>query len=541
MNIVLFEWRPYTSLFQRNNLGLQYIASSLAEAGNEVHIFVDGERDLQKLYDKIISYKPDMVAITLFPETKEMVYGIFDKIKEEHPSIITVTGGHTATLYAAKILNEQKNIDYITYGESELSYIELCDKLEKGESIEDCKSIFYRKKGYIVKTPPREQVDDLDKLPFPAIDITKQLNDSRASTVFTSVSTSRGCLGNCAFCVSHRVSKAVQYRQWRGRTPKSIIKELEFLRDNFPDKRLIVEFVDSSFEDPKPKEKFRMKEFVDLLEASDLKLAFSFLTRAESWSEEDDDLIKRLKNLGLFSVSPGFESGSDATLRIYGKRASVEDNCRAYELFTKHNIDVCGMIIMFQPFTTFDDLRCNAEFLMKVGMAYSPQNWLHALYVFPDTRIFQTIVQAGLLLNDNKSEYTYSYTFANGKIEKLYQLVEKIKTLECVQRFDDSCEKILYELRIYQSWRLHYEEFKNVEEEMAEYRKAFKDTEKYVGDKLYSLFMEMVDAAEADRLEEIEERMLREWEELLAPKQQYLEQEWVRCRVRLLRKGLQLL
>ncbi|PJI06519.1 MULTISPECIES: B12-binding domain-containing radical SAM protein [Clostridium] len=541
MNVVLLEWRPYSSLFQRNNLGLQYIAASLRSSGHNTSIYVFQGDTLDEVCNKIISHNPHMVAITLFPETKDMVYSIFQKIKEIDPNIVTVTGGHTATLYASKVLRQEDHIDIITYGESELTYVELCNRIDENESIETCRGIFYRKDGYIMKTKPREEVKDLDALPFPVIDVTRDLNDRRSPTVFTSISTSRGCLGNCAFCVSHRVSKVVKYSRWRGKSAKGIIDELKYIRDNFPDKRLVVEFVDSSFEDNDPREKKRIKKFLDLLEASNIKMAFSFLTRAESWSDNDNELIARMKKLGLFSVSPGFESGADDSLMTFGKRATVANNYKTFEMFSKNGVDVCGMIIMFHPYVTFKDLRSNAEFLLNVGLGYSPQNWIHSLYVFPDTRIFQRIVSDGLLINDNKNEFTYSYSFKNGKIEKMFRIIEKIGKLDSVKRFDNTCEKILYELRLYEVWKHQSDEFENVEIEMSEYKKSYKDTAAYVSNKLYEMFLEMIEKAEKGDINDIENEMVVKWDRLLTDKQAFLEHEWMRYRIKLLRKDIQLL
>ncbi|HHV28113.1 B12-binding domain-containing radical SAM protein [Acetivibrio mesophilus] len=541
MNTVLLEWRPYTSLFQRNSLGLQYIAATLRQNGYKTHIQVFEGEAVEEVCRQVLQLKPDIVAIPIYPEIKDTVYAIFDHIKESDPNITTISGGHTATLYAAKIMKEQKNIDLITCGESEEIYLELCRNIEKKQSIENVKGIFYRKNNLILKTGPREQIKDLNVLPFPVDDITKDLNDDTSPTVFTSISSSRGCLGNCDFCVSHRVSKIVKNAKWRGRDPESIIEEIKCIISNFPGKRIAIEFVDSSFEDPDPRNKSRILKFVDLLESNDIKIAFSFLTRAESWSEKDTDLIKRMRKCGLFRVSPGFESGSEASLISFGKRASVENNYKAYEVFSKNGVDVCGLIIMFHPYVTFNDLRNNAKFIVDIGLGHRPQSWLHSLYVFPDTRIFHRIAMDGLLIGTDKSQFVYLYSFNDGRMEKLYKTVERLKRLPVVDDFENTCEKISYELKLYEVWKEQYDEFEKVRDIMDEYINSFKKTSKIVSERLNEMFLELVELAEARKILHKEEKIIEEWNHLLEEKHNYLESEWVRFRVKLLRKGIRLI
>ncbi|BCJ94853.1 hypothetical protein acsn021_24220 [Anaerocolumna cellulosilytica] len=541
MNIVIFEWRSYSSLFQRINLGIQYIAASLRKAGHNVFVNVFEGQTVEEVYKAVMSFNADIVAMTLYPENKKVVYELADRIKKENPEIVVISGGHTATLYAAKILKEQKNIDIITYGESELTYIDICQRLEAGKSLDDCRSIYYRKDGYIKRNSPRDQIDDLDSLPLPAEDIIRTLNNSNSPNIFTSVSTSRGCLGNCDFCVSHRVSKAVKYSRWRGRTPKNILEELIKLQQSFPDKRVVVEFVDSSFEDPDPRGKKRIIELMDLIEKSGIKIAFSFLTRAESWDAKDAALIKRMKKLGLFSVSPGFESGSDNSLISFGKRASVENNLNAFDVFSKNGVDVCGLIIMFHPYVTFKDLRHNADFLVKVGVAYRPLSWLHSLYVFPDTKIFQRIALDGLITGVDESDFEYTYMFQDGRIEKLSALINKINGLDSVRRFENTCDKLAYELRLYEVWKDMYEEFEKISDEMREYKTRYHEMADAVGKRLYETFNTLIDAAENDTLSHIGDNIVKEWDTLLSDNQVRLEQQWMSSRLKLMRKGIKIL
>jgi anaerobic magnesium-protoporphyrin IX monomethyl ester cyclase len=431
LRILLSEWRPFRSNSRWESLGIQYIASALRSAGHTVSVVVfEGESEKQTV-DKICDLKPDVLGIPIYRETKDALFRIIEKTRERNPGITIITGGHTSTLYGAKVLKENPQIDVVVLGEGERTVVELCDRLKNGKGLDGCRGIFYRSNGFIFRNPDREPVEDLDILDHPSHDSIPAASDPRKATVFLTISSSRGCMGTCEFCVEHRVSKFPGRAQWRGRSAGNVVSEIFDVHKSFPEKRLVVNFIDGSIEDPDACNKKRLTEIIDAIEESGLRLAFSFLTRAESWTDSDEPLVMRMKRLGLYSASIGLESGSHEALRILGKRATLKDNARVCALFGKCGVSVHGFFIMFQPYTTISELEETANFLAIEKMAYRPEVWAHAVYIFPDTKLFRRITEDGLLLGTDESGYVYRYAYKDGRVGRIAKIMEEKKFASC--------------------------------------------------------------------------------------------------------------
>lgn len=540
--IVLFEWRPFKALYELC-LGLQYLAATLRNAGFEVHVLVFEEKVVEAAIQEVLSYHPKLVGIQLFRETAEQAFAIAQGIKQANPDIVTVMGGHTATLHAAHILNSRPEIDIVVAGEGELTIVDICNRLKEGQSLAGCKGTYYRENGVINRNPPRGLVREMDSLPMPAPDVilaqTKEANPS----VIANMQTSRGCMAACAFCVENRVYEGDRTLHWRGKSPEVIVGEIEKLHQLFPDKRLVIRFTDSSFEDPDGKTKTRFRKIFDLIEERGLDLAFSFFTRAESWAEEDEALIQRLRRLGLFKVNIGFETGSRVSLKsVFRKRANVEDNLRTADLFTRNGVFVFGYSIMFQPFTLLDELRINADFLKQVHMSYHPEMWTHDLIIHSDTRIFRHTVSNGLILGpDANGGFVFAYAFEDGRVGKAHGVLQRVRNLQSTIDYGETIVKLELELLLYGVWKDRYEEMRRVQDEMQEHDREVKRIYEEAGNRQYDLFMELVDAAERDQVESVQERIVNEWDVALSNARSQLERSWMRCRMGLARKGVRLI
>ena len=98
-------------------------------------------------------------------------------------------------------------------------------------------AIAYRDGEEITKTPPRERMAQIDQLPFPArhlLPMDLYLRESNLSE-FTirkpqmAMASSRGCPQKCVFCTV----RAVWGRDWTGRSPESVVDEIEFLQKKY--------------------------------------------------------------------------------------------------------------------------------------------------------------------------------------------------------------------------------------------------------------------------------------------------------------------
>ena len=106
----------------------------------------------------------------------------------------------------------------------------------------------------------------------------------------------------------------------------------------------MLSFINSAF--------FLNSSNVNLLEKTDLKIAFAILTRTESWTEKAIPLIQRMRRDRLYYIAPGVESSVDAALRKFNKRGTAESNQRIFKLFQENDVYVHAYLIMFYPYVT---------------------------------------------------------------------------------------------------------------------------------------------------------------------------------------------
>lgn len=541
MEVALVEWRPSKSVQQWGTLGLQYIAAELRKNKINASIFLLEGVDLDKSFEAITMSEPDVVGLTLFKENAEHILKLASMIKESFPQKTVFLGGHTASLYGARLMIENPFVDVVTYGEGEKTVLELCQRLDKKIDLNGCEGIFYRKKGMITRNDDRPLIEDMDSLPFPVIDLLEKSENPRVPYIFVTVSTSRGCLGRCEFCVEHRVSSVRGKKEWRGRSPKNIVEELLQLRERFQNKRLVIRFVDGAFEDPEPVKKERIKELMDLMEQNHLDVTFSILTRSESWKEEDLPLIKKMRKLGLFSVSIGLESGSEETLKIFGKRANMEDNRRACRLFREAGVYVYGFIIMFQPYSKIGELRETAEFIWKEGFASRTEYWLHSIYLYPDTMLYRRTAYDGLIIGTDETNYTFDYAFSHADTQRVYDITGALQNRESYLNYQMAIDKIVQELELYRIWKTRYAKLREAEEIVQAFSITVDEISIRVGKRQYEIFTGILDKVEDGTLDTVKGKIIEEWAKMLAENYYILNQEYLRFQMKLGRAKIRII
>lgn len=334
------------------NLGVGYLASYLRKNDIEV-VIIDawlGKISYQELNKKIdeifINNDVLFIGISTYVSNIGSVCPIVAFLKQNY-NVPIVAGGFGPSFFTKEFL--EIGIDIVSIGEGEETNLELC-KLFCGEMAkEDVHSIAFLEKGTVRYTEKNWLISDLDILPFPARD-TMHYSIERKSAV--NILSARGCMGHCSFCSVISFQKLSKGKIWRARSINNILDEIEALYN------LDVDFfkvIDDSFIEY-PRDELWCKEFADGLRKRNIHCRFRGSIIADYVT---DGVIKELKRAGFFSFSCGVENFSPNVLLRYGKRASAEINRKALNIFRKHGIYVqCGLIL-FDPYTTMEDLRIN--------------------------------------------------------------------------------------------------------------------------------------------------------------------------------------
>src|SRR4030042_1326971 len=126
-----------------------------------------GLRD-EEIKERINAVEPDLIGITNpFTSQAHNMFAMADLCKSIKPSTPIVAGGvHPSSKPEECIANQ--NIDYIAVGEGENVLVELLRALENETDLSDLKSVYYRVNGDVKSNKLRNEVKNLDAIPFPA-------------------------------------------------------------------------------------------------------------------------------------------------------------------------------------------------------------------------------------------------------------------------------------------------------------------------------------------------------------------------------------
>jgi len=112
------------------------------------------------------------------------------------------------------------------------------------------------------------------------------------------------------------------------------------------------------------------------------------------------------------------ESGNEHDLKLYNKPASVIDNLRSIEYFRENDIAVDIGFINFNPYSTFDNLRKNIDFLEKTKFASVLYYIVERCGITEFSAIYFKLKDDGLLIEEDNLG-CYSYHYLNEDIGKL--------------------------------------------------------------------------------------------------------------------------
>jgi len=380
-------------------LGLMYLASYI-EKEHEVKI-VDMKADnvsRQKLQEIIAEFQPDFFGIRCLTYLSASVYLICEFVKSIQPACVIIAGGPHAQANPTEMI-AKLFIDYVAIGEGEITLAEIIS----GKIPATIDGIMYKEHGEIKATRPREQIKNLDDLPFPAyhlINIENYVNNRYVHAFFKAedrvaqIFTSRGCPFHCIYC--HKIfGKVIRYR-----SPENIIAEIKLLYYKYGIKE--IQILDDSFNINLP----RAKKTMDLIINSGIKIKISFPNGIRA-DFVDEELADKMKKAGVYSVCFGIESGDKDIQKFINKNLNLDNVRAAVALTTKKGILTTGYFMLGFLDETKEQMMRTIEFArhLKLHMAT-----FFKVTPYPNTELYKMAVNRGFTLSNKPEAYTYTFS-----------------------------------------------------------------------------------------------------------------------------------
>lgn len=362
---VYAKHRKFTGLFSRmktaewSNIFVSpttlLIATLLKRMGCSVKIYSDLQKEIdpEEIDEDIIlisavtsSAKRAYEIAKLFPERKTILGGI-------HPSALPEEAGRYA--------------DHVVVGECETVLPDIISgKINK--------RIIYG-----------EPLSPLDNLPFLDFSFLSSPPD------VLPIQTSRGCNFRCNYCSLQKI-----YGKYRYRSPKHILSELMYYREQYGDIKKVDFRIDADFNFIRS----RAKEIFNRMIAEEIKpKVVAVNSRLDAY--KDRELLSLMSKHNIIFCT-GIESLNQGVLDYYRKDQSSSDILEAIQILHDNNIKVLGYFMFGADQDDKDTLKRYTDFIHK-----SKLDFFHVsiLTPYPGTELFDLLMSQKRIITTDWNYY----------------------------------------------------------------------------------------------------------------------------------------
>ncbi len=336
------------------------------------------------------------------------------KLKKILPRILTVLGG-PAFLAWGKVLSTHPEIDIIVRGEGETTISEIANFYDGSlESIKGINGISYRnRENKIITVADRPLIKSLNALPFPNYDDLplKEYPQNKFEMPIIPVVGSRGCIGNCVFCVEKRLWG----NTYRMRTPENILSEFKNIKEKCGPS--FIRFNDSLINCNIKS----LETFCNLLIKENIRM--QWMGNARIRPEMTDKLLKKMHQAGCVGLWYGIESGSQRILNKMKKGYNLETAKQVIQDTARNSIRVLIFMIVDFPGETPHDFKQSVDFLQQ-NQVNIDQVSISRFGILHDSEISLNPQKYGLKVTEKKVGVNYNYTYSPRPISNRYEILD---------------------------------------------------------------------------------------------------------------------
>lgn len=279
-------------------------------------------------------------------------------------------------------------IDIMVIGEGEETLVEILDRLEGNEGLEDCKGIVFKENGKITGNPPRPLIKELDEIPFPDFSGFSQWNRDRSPILG-----SRGCIHKCLFC-----DDTLMWRHFRLRSAENILEEFKLQKSQGVK---FLEFNDLLINGNLN----QLSELCNLLIKEKLGLGWGGSACINSGM--DLDFLKKMKQAGCCYLNYGVESGSQKILDEMRKGYTLKDIEKVIQNTCHAGITVCTNWIVGFPAETYKDFIETLRFIEKNSKYLKEGMMVNTFMLKSYSLLFQNREKYGIIPNQFLDWHTF--------------------------------------------------------------------------------------------------------------------------------------
>lgn len=374
-------------------MGILYVSAYVKRSGvANVHTLnlnhVEGD-EYDVLQSYIINNKIDFVGIGGLSGEYSDIARMVSYVRKISSKVVIQVGGGIITADPEVAMQAMPDIDYGIIGEGERTSVELIEALSKNKEISEVNGIIFKSEDRLLKTGQREEIEDLDTLPFPDYEgfdyeeylrHNPDLSDEGRKYSQVSVIGGRSCKYNCTFCFHPSGSR---YRQ---RSLDSIFKEIDHLVNNYDISYIALR------EELFATDNERVREFCKRAESYDFD--WSIQLRIDSINQELVDLLKGTRCRYVFV---GVESADDKVLKSMRKGITLAQIETALEMLRKAGLNSRSGIIFGDTAETFESAMFTLDWFKRNRTRY--RMFVDMIIAFPGSALYKRACKSGIIDN----------------------------------------------------------------------------------------------------------------------------------------------
>jgi anaerobic magnesium-protoporphyrin IX monomethyl ester cyclase len=363
--------------FHQTPYGLFALGAQAMRAGHSVKVINLSSYPWARVDEVLRAVDADLYGMSCWTANRRGVALVAARIRELRPTAPIVIGGPHATPLATEMLAHYPQIDLVSLGESDATFLDIIARIEAKEPLVGIAGTAYRDGGRAVTGPKRASIHDIDSLASP--------HDYFDTHI---VMTSRGCPWACTFCGAD----TTWGRGFRGNSVGYTLDAIEHVLARLPVK--MIQIKDDTFTTNKK----RVLELCKGIRDRKLSFFWSCDTRVDLLSE---DLLREMRLAGCQRLSLGVESGSQAILDAIDKKITPDEILESTEMAKRVGIRVRYYMMLGNRGETRDTFAETLRFLERA----KPHEFIFScLSIYPGTRDFHDAEAAGWL--DRESYFT---------------------------------------------------------------------------------------------------------------------------------------
>ncbi|MCX5713916.1 MAG: radical SAM protein [Candidatus Omnitrophica bacterium] len=382
-------------------------------------LFIQQNELVTQWVNDIVAFDPDVVGISTWTAQTFFSLSIARLIKERCPKTLVVIGGPQVALSSASCM-QSTFVDYSVLGEGEITLREIVESQARDDPIPGTK---HRIGNVVIDGGMREQIQDLDSLPFPdysSFDFIKYLYPHYP------ILFNRGCTWLCSFC-----SLRLNWRNFYSRSAENIFAEIKDCATRYPS---IQSFY--SCDHSMNANIALLYRLCNLLIDDGTKRDFFGFGQVLN-GMLDDDFLDKLAKAGFRDWGIGLQSGSDRILRSMKRPYTTALAERVFQAMNKRGMKIYTDFINGYPEETEEDFQQTLKFISRIRK-YVDNITIHPVCFLGNNDLASNPKKYGIRVFENSTEWESEFNNPEIRKRRYKELIDHVSSLGICVRLPNS-------------------------------------------------------------------------------------------------------